>query len=218
MVVLGLEILIQWSLGQMNLHLFFLQNASYVWLWEKRNSWDFGLLREEEKYDCKSMLICSWFVFFSLILKTEVTSNFFYQCKSRGRNLKLCFLLLSLPLFWIFFWYFVFICHCLLFLALIVASCTSKMPLLVNTASNWDWKKKSGGFAKWSATLPRSADLWSAPFLPFLLFLMQHCDFLQSLSLIKSSSSVVVISCESSETPGRSGKSVDRSVGCSVWK
>lgn len=122
------------------------------------------------------------------------------------------------PFFGFFFWYFVFISHCLLFLALIVASCTSKMPLLVNTASNWDWKKKNGGFAKWSATLPRSADLWSALFLPFLVFLIQHCDFLQSLSLIKSSSSVVLISCECSETPGRSGKSVDRSVGCSVWK
>lgn len=156
--------------------------------------------------------------FFFSHLENRSYFQFFYQRKSRGRNLKLCFLLLSLSFFWFFFWYFVFICHCLLFLALIVASCTSKMPLLVNTASNWDWKKKNGGFAKWSATLPRSADLWSAPFLPFLLFLIQHCDFLQSLSLIKSSSSVVLISCECSETPGRSGKSVDRSVGCSVWK
>lgn len=141
--------------------------------------------------------------FFSLSMKTEVTSNFFFhQCETRGTKLKLCFLLL-----FCFFLYFVFICHSLLFLSLTVASCTSKMLLLVHTACTWDWKKKNWSFAKWSATLATSADLWSALFLPFLLLLTQHCVFLQSLSLINSSSEVL-ISCECSETPGRSGRSV----------
>lgn len=77
--------------------------------------------------------------FFSLSMKTEVTSNFFFhQCETRGTKLKLCFLLL-----FCFFLYFVFICHSLLFLSLTVASCTSKMLLLVHTACTWNWKKKN---------------------------------------------------------------------------
>lgn len=99
--------------------------------------------------------------FFSLSMKTEVTSDFlFHQCKTRGTKLKLCFLLLSL-----FFLCFVFICHNLLFLSLTVASCTSKMPLLVCTACNWDWKKKNK-FCKMKHHIGNISRLVICPFPP----------------------------------------------------